>query len=512
MGTQRSVEFAPERWLIIQAVVGLAPRFAKQVKQNLPHSVEMHAADDGQFPRIRLLDDESAKQLFTLLAKHIVEFSIVGLPPSSQPQNVQAALLRYITEVNLTTEEVEAVEGSRFWSKATKSSLRLVRGLIACGIVQFALRTKRWRVNFGLASRHPPTQLAVRFRSKDSASPRSEYSHPESVMLLTLLSYYYGGLTDSQLFDSFANLLKSDQANIKYDEWITTAPSSLPAASRCLSGVSIKDRHQCIIDVFPGLRYSKKAIDYYLNFLVFAKAMKEFPQKLSASGWDIGGIKNHPITGFSGTCDTLHLLPWTVKHLDLYSQSHTNALVLQYLLQDDTTVQLLEARTSASGTDAEHLLSLVVNMEPDVRVILDCCASILEQGNRETAEAWLEMRNSHIQACVFFEEETLSVLDREGRVESLQTSPFAKQLDVCLIYLDEAHTRGTDLSLPCHYRAAVTLGQALTKDKLTQGIHAASALLKPVYSHQFRVYANAETGTWPTGVVHSPTRDINEDP
>jgi hypothetical protein len=73
-------------------------------------------------------------------------------------------------------------------------------------------------------------------------------------------------------------------------------------------------------------------------------------------------------------------------------------------------------------------------------------------------------------------------LDRAGRVEPLQTSPFAKQLDVCLIYLDEAHTRGTDLKLPRNYRAAVTLGQGLVKDKLTQGMFTDSAYLQCVNS------------------------------
>jgi hypothetical protein len=126
-------------------------------------------------------------------------------------------------------------------------------------------------------------------------------------------------------------------------------------------------------------------------------------------------------------------------------------------------------RANVGGSDAEHLLALVVQMQPEVRVILDCGASILEQNNHQVAEAWLKMRDSGIQAVVFFEDEELSVLDRAGRVEPLQTSPFAKQLDVCLIYLDEAHTRGTDLKLPRDYRAAVTLGQGLVKDKLTQG-------------------------------------------
>jgi hypothetical protein len=470
IGSQQSIEFAPERWLFIQAVVGLVPRFARRVKHELPDLIELQGDDDGKFPRVRILRDDAAQQLFMLIAKHVVEYGIIGLPTSSQPRVIQAAILRYITESDLTPDEVQAVEGSRFWTDTTKEPLRLLRGLLAGGILRFSLSTKRWRVNFGLdPTRFPATLLAVPYRSKDSPSPRSEFSHPDVVILLTLLSYYYGGLTDLQLFDSFAHLLKSDQATIQYDEWVSTASSRLPAAFRQLSGVSVKDHHQCIFEIFPSLCYSKKAIDYYLSFLVFPKAMKEFPQKLSASGWDLGSLKTHPVTGFSGTNDTLHLLPLTVKHLDLASQSHTNALVLKYLLQDETSVELLPQRLE--GTDAEHLLTIVIRLRPEVRVILDCGALILEQNNQQVAETWLKMRDSDVQAVVFFDDEELSVLDRMGRIEKLATSPFAKQLDVCLVYLDEAHTRGTDLKLPRNYRAAVTLGQALTKDKLTQGMH-----------------------------------------
>ncbi|KAF3031198.1 hypothetical protein E8E12_000087 [Didymella heteroderae] len=471
MGSQRPIEFAPERWLLIQAIVGLIPRFAAQVKKTLPDFIEIRCNDDdddGRFPRVRLLRNDAADMLLTLIAKHVVEFGVIGLPTSSQPPDIQAALLNYIVQVEPMPKDVQVVENSRFWTTATESPLLLVRGLFAGGILRFALGTKRWRVNFGLdPGRIPKTQLAVPFRSKDSPSPRSEFSHPDVVILLSLLSYYYDGLTDEQLFDSFAHLQKSDQSTIQYAEWVSTATSSLPMAFRQLSGVSTKDRHQCLIEVFPCLRYSKKTIDYYLSSLVFPKAMKEFAEKLSASGWDIGAIKKNPLTGFSGTNDTLHLLPLTVQHLDLPSQSHTNALVLQYLLQDENSVELLPQR--ASGTDAEHILSVVVGMEPEVRVLLDCGASILEQNNRQVAETWLKMRDQAVQAVVYFDDEELSVLDRIGRIESLQTSPFSKQLDSCLVYLDEAHTRGTDLRLPRRYRAAVTLGQSLTKDKLTQG-------------------------------------------
>jgi hypothetical protein len=218
------------------------------------------------------------------------------------------------------------------------------------------------------------------------------------------------------------------------------------------------------------LRYSKNAIDYYLARLVFPKQLKQFPRKLSASGWDLAIDKPHPTAGFSGTNDTLHLLPLNIKHLDLPSQHHTNAQVLSYLLMDETSVENLPAREPGSTTisDGEHLLTFIEKLDLDIRVVLDCGASILEQNNRQVAETWLRMRNSDIQAVVYFEDEELSVIDRSFRIESFQTSPYAKMLDSCVIYLDEAHTRGTDLKLPRHYRAALTLGSQLSKDRLTQ--------------------------------------------
>jgi hypothetical protein len=302
MGSQQSIELAPDRWQIIQDVLEFLPRIAIQVKKLYPQFIEIEHAEDGKFPRIRLLRVDAANELLTLLAKRIVDHGVTGLPIRNQAEACSAAIYRYITEADLTIEQVDAVEKGRFWTESTKQSLLLVRGLIACGVLRFALSTKRWRVSFGLDTlRKPKTSLAVPYRSKDSPSPRSEFSHPDCVIILTLLSYYYGGLDDDQLFDAFHHLRKSDQAAIHYSEWVGTAATSMSTAFRHVSGVSIRDRHQCITEVFPALRYSKKAIDYYLSFLVFPKEMKQFPQKLSGSGWDIGAKKIHPVTGFSGT-------------------------------------------------------------------------------------------------------------------------------------------------------------------------------------------------------------------
>ncbi|EXJ94346.1 hypothetical protein A1O1_02740 [Capronia coronata CBS 617.96] len=171
--------------------------------------------------------------------------------------------------------------------------------------------------------------------------------------------------------------------------------------------------------------------------------------------------------------DLAECLPLSVMHLDLPEQRHTNALVLEHLLRPENSVRSmpLPTRAGACDTTAESLLAMVNEMDPPAQVILDVGAQILELGNLEVAREWLKRTQDHekAQAVVFFNDhDELSVLDRKGRVEPLQTSPFAARLDVCLVFLDEAHTRGTDLKLPEFYTAAVTLGAQLTKDRLIQ--------------------------------------------
>ncbi|KAJ4296532.1 hypothetical protein N0V90_006577 [Kalmusia sp. IMI 367209] len=408
IGTQRPIDMTPGRWTIVQAILELVGRYALQVKTEMPSSIEV--------------------------------------------------------------DDIKSVEESDFWNESAKEALLLVRGLLACGVLRFTIQAKRWRVNYGLDLRRSPrTKLAVPYRSKDNPSLRSEFSHPDVVIVLTSLTYYYGGLSDEDLFDAFAHLMNSDQAVSEYHQWVRTS-DQLVDTYRHLGSVNIKDRSQCLHDIFPPLRYSKGAIDYFLSQVVFAKEMREFSHKLSASGWDIAQIKPNPTTGFSGTIDARHMLPLTIHHLDLPNQKHTNALVLDYLLGGGNSAEVLPPCETQDTSDAEHLIAFVNSMEDPTRVILDVGAQILELNNLQVAQTWLKMSNlATTKAVVFFnDEEELCVLDRNDTVEHLQTSPFAKRLIECLIYLDEAHTRGTDLKLPHSYRAAVTLGANLTKDRLVQ--------------------------------------------
>ncbi|SLM38890.1 hypothetical protein LPUS_09266 [Lasallia pustulata] len=203
-----------------------------------------------------------------------------------------------------------------------------------------------------------------------------------------------------------------------------------------------------------------------MSHIVFLKEMKEFPHKLSALGWDIARAKLHPTTGFSGTNNSRYILPLSISQCNLPPQLHTNAAVLGYLLGPENSFRHATQESGRESLNAELLLRIVIRSEPPVRVILDVGAQVLEWKNEEVACTWLSwVLASEAQAVEFFDDRNdLSVLDRDTITESLMVSPFAKQIDQYLVYLDEAHTRGTDLKLPMNYRAAITLGPDLTND------------------------------------------------
>ena len=474
MGSQQPVDYSPDRWMIIQEVLQRIRVVAKRNTEDYGTGLEIQENESGGFPVIRILEASAGTRLLHAVASDICDRGLRGFPIQHQPRGVRAAVLKYICCPQIGDDDRERIFGEEtgFSSgSAAGKALLLLRGLFAKGIIEFALRQKRFRVNYGLApDRQPRTMLAVPYRAKDSPAPRSEFSHPDVVIVLTCLSYYYGGLSDREQLLCFEHLSRSDQAAQEYDSWTREAPK-LDDSLRYYSAVNVRDRGQCAQAVFPALRHARPAIDFYLSRVVFPKEMREFPRKLSASGWDLAKRKTHPVTGFSGTNDSRYVLPLPIRPLDLPEQQHTNAAVLDCLLGDENRVMALSRDVSAEHhPTATALLEAVVSCVPKVQVILDVGAQVIELDNRQMAEAWLRVAPEEMEAVIFFDDrDDLLVLTRKGAVDKFLTSSFFDRTESCLVFLDQAHTRGTDLRLPDYFRAAVTLGPKITKDTLVQG-------------------------------------------
>jgi hypothetical protein len=176
----------------------------------------------------------------------------------------------------------------------------------------------------------------------------------------------------------------------------------------------------------------------------------------------------NPASGFSGTNDGRWLLPMSITQLDIDHQKGTNARVLAYLLRPENDSYMVIHESDERWT-THAFLRLVATQQPEIRVLLDVGSQILDLSNHEVATAWLEIYRDAAGVIYFNENDELMVLTRNGTIVPMSSSPLCQQLDRCVVYLDHAHTRGTDVKLPIGSRAAVMLGPKVTKDALVQG-------------------------------------------
>ena len=246
MGLQRATEFSPDRWRCVQEIFGLVRRFAPEVYEMYPLLIELNETAKGGFPITRILKPDALKLLVDKIAHHLEETGLMGFPLARHPQEFRKSALRYMTEFKPAAEDVRNVETPEsdhgFSSGNCRSLMLLLRGILGGGVLGFALADKRWKVNYGLDLHR--TRLAVPYRGKDCPAPRAEFSHPDVVIVLTCLSYYYKGLQNNELFLALSHLSNATQADIEYQAWVDDAPD-LPPAFRQLVGINLQDTFQC---------------------------------------------------------------------------------------------------------------------------------------------------------------------------------------------------------------------------------------------------------------------------
>lgn len=211
-------------------------------------------------------------------------------------------------------------------------------------------------------------------------------------------------------------------------------------------------------------------IDFWLSNVVFSQELKMFEKKLMCTAWDLCSDQyKHCVTGFSGTNDTKHILPLTIGQNDLKKLEDTND-EMRKVLENERNQPYKNLPANVSG---RQILTELV--EHDIPVLLDSGALMLELNNKEVAKTWLKLAKkrqelaSKYDAAVYFDEkDTLQTIDHNGIVTEFDYSVYKENLAKCLVYLDDAHTRGTDLKFPPQWKACVTLAGDITRDKTVQ--------------------------------------------
>ncbi|KAJ9667427.1 hypothetical protein H2201_002295 [Coniosporium apollinis] len=479
-GSQMTVDGHPHRWQIAEALLELVGGHLWNLQTEFPQSIEVVRKDGGGFPVVFFLRADVEDALIVRLVNDICNGQLSVIPTRECTKSDRLAIKQFISGAKVRQGIAERINRMFPDKPVAKQSLYLLRGLLVHRILLLALK-KRWNVQYSLHPNRDP--IAVPFHAKGVPSEQAEWGHPDVAILFTCLAFYYGGLLAAQLRQSLEHLLKSDDPSNEYDRW-TNSAKTLPGALQDWNAINVDDEAQ-LMEIWKHVRYDVVVIDYFLNNFVFPKHAKQFQMKLQASGWDIPLLspadKTPPrpqtskstgrgsqalTTGFSGTNGNRTMLPLTIRQEDLPRLSHTNAEVLTYLLKGQSRQYVLVADSHGRRLSELELLKGLTRME--IRILIDAGAQILEMDNLSLVKAWLDVF-PEAPAAVFFDNENKAIVRyRHGLQVPLLASPFADNLADCLVYLDEAHTRGTDLKLPTYARGALTLGLGQTKDHTVQ--------------------------------------------
>ncbi|KAL3460831.1 hypothetical protein BJX64DRAFT_289961 [Aspergillus heterothallicus] len=471
-GAQLAVDGHPSRWEVAMTVLGLVSFHLKDLARDYPQSIDILERNSAGFPVAHILRKDAEEALTGKIVDDICNRRTSILPLGECNESAREAIKIFISEENIEKRVAKRIERLFPDTPKARKSVYLLRGLLVHGILILCLK-KRWNVQYGL--HHGRDPIAVPFHAKGVPSDQAEWGHPDVAILFTCLAFYYEGLSVTQFKKSLEAVLKSDHPATEYDRW-TQRSTTLPETLRHWNAITVDDAG-LVGEIWRHLRFTPVVINYFLSNFVFPLHAKQFATKLQASGWDVPlysnstaqvaeGIRPSITTGFSGTNDNRRLLPLTIEQHDLPSLSHTNAEVLTYLLQPRNRGYRVTADNKGKRlSEIELLKTLHLG---NIRILIDAGAFIMEMDNYTVAWAWLQEEWAVHGAVYFHEDNKPWVVYRNGKRVPLFASPFADDMRDCVVYLDEAHTRGTDLKLPADAVGALTLGLNQTKDNTVQ--------------------------------------------
>ena len=205
--------------------------------------------------------------------------------------------------------------------KHLKDVIYILRGILNYDIL-YVILSKRWKVDYGVNKTSKKLLQAVPYRAKDVPADRAQFAHPDIAIGLTHLSYYYSGLTDSQMDYVFDLLNKSSEAFYIYAEWIKELPKFIQTDKKYssvmqYSSINLSDSTQKHQLLYPLFKMHVPVINYWMSQFLFPKEAKEFQSRLSMSAWDLCNLNKNLVVGFSGTNDSRFLLPESMNYYDI---------------------------------------------------------------------------------------------------------------------------------------------------------------------------------------------------
>ncbi|KAL7066785.1 EF hand family protein [Cryptosporidium serpentis] len=360
--------------------------------------------------------------------------------------------------------------------------------------------------------------LAIPFIGKDTPSLASEFSHPDIVIGLTILSYRYQGLRRNDLYYTIKNLkenfedgygpYKERPAAIEFNKWIELAGGRVRGTKRGKLNIpdyfmekksneiisnfqsisSVKVREDNIQDqmkllwsldvlnlndeeqlnqLHGILAYQPYVIGAYLHRVIFPLLMEYSEHQLSASGQEIGGDMLFSVRiGFSGTPSDL--LPIEIGKCRY--ERGSDGEMIHYLTSGAviSSVKILEIGWTVEG----FLLNICRRREKeDLHVLIDTGAFITGYTNQEVAKFLLRNGLRGIEAVVFIDDKDKQMIMLRDGFRIIEISQCGISLDKRFTFYDHIHTTGQDIKHTPLAEAILTIGKDMIFRDFAQGAY-----------------------------------------
>ncbi|CAM9708595.1 unnamed protein product, partial [Scytosiphon promiscuus] len=442
-----------------------------------------------QFDQLRLVAGHALDAKYPALQQELLH-AVLSDPPYEMrwlgliEDDLRAQVMNLVLDDGVSAEQ--ALQKERLPEEVHWEQLMALRGLLAKGTLRHCLEM-RPRVNYGVSrTADAKKRLAIPFRASNTPADRSEFKEPTLAITLTVLSYYYDGLSRTELREALTALLdgqvaESAQADF-YRSWlaVTRPPESDLVKMDDVHKVDLTNEPQMEL-LYEHFGRNFEVVNFWLNFVVFPTETKLCPSFIGTNSWFLANNPNGATSGFSGTNDNHRLLPLQVRKNpegSLPSLSGTNGKMLDLMMRNKRYVNLEESaaeRGDGAGQEAwRNLLRLAVKEEADA--LVDCGAVLGKISSKDAAGFLLSAGElpEKFRGVVFFDscQGTAAVggewmvLDRLGRMMALSGSPV--QASEAFSLYDEAQCRGADLKLSPDAKALLSIGPKNGKDKVMQ--------------------------------------------
>lgn len=314
VGSPKSLPQGPHRWRAIQAILE-AIVFDNDIIDYLrKHQKACSIATNQspiEWPSIQFFEGSPLESMLEELIPKIAKV-IIKKPPYElswiSGHSLANDILKAITEKSECPSSIQSLPESY------QHDVLALRGFLSGDILRHCLM-KRHRVSYGVA-RPGKKRVAIPFRFADTPAERSEFAHPDCALALTVLAYYFDGLTFNEVSQTLKVLfsLGENAQRQFYNKWFQLSKRQMEIESsdcietlNCVEKFDVSNEIQ-LRKVWHFYHRNMFFINFYLNSHVFPAEMEQFGQRLTATSWNLAHNPSGNIVGFSGTNGKVSLI------------------------------------------------------------------------------------------------------------------------------------------------------------------------------------------------------------